>query len=699
MLKHIHRYPFLRFVLPLIVGIVVGDFLFQINIRYLSEIFFVGMIGGLLFCILFYLFVKSYQMRWLFGLATYSFMFFLGGYLMNTRLEQSNYSYPNHNSTFQLIITERPEVKERSVLCQVHIVSQFDSAAHTLINQKALLYLQKDSQSRALNALDELLVNVKFAKPQSRNNPDEFDYARYLKRKGVDASAYADNMHWKKIGESSQLDLREKANRCRDKILAIYKSLGFEGESLAVLSALTVGEKEYLDNDIRESYSIAGASHILAVSGMHIGFICALLLFLFRWMPEKWRWGQLARTLLTIAALWSFAFLVGMTPSAVRSVCMFSFLLVGMLLFRKQESLNVYFATAFLMLLFNPAWLFEIGFQLSFMAVGSILLFKPLFNRLFAKTNRIRRFLAGLLYVSIAAQIGVAPLLILYFSRFSTHFLLTNLLIVPLVSLIIYLAVAMLLLWFIPAVQLFLASLLKTLLNCLNGTVYWVEKLPMSSIDGLWMHSMETFLLYIFILLFLFYCYRRRASQLIVSMICLLLFCLLRLSFIYTNRPETSIVFYNVRNLPIVHCISSDKQSWIISTDSLLTKEKLPNTLTPYWNRLRLESPNVVKTNINYPYLQVNNQLIQFHDKRICMINDNRWQSISSKNPLPVDYLYLCKGYNGNLEELLNLFTTKQVILDSSLSNYWQNVYESECKRLGKCYISLANKGSVTFLL
>ena len=139
------------------------------------------------------------------------------------------------------------------------------------------------------------------------------------------------------------------------------KSLVFEGESLDVRSALNVGEKEYLDNDIRESYSIAGASHILAVYGMHIGFICALLLLLFRWMPEKWRWGQLARTLLTIAALWSFAFLVGMTPSAVRSVCMFSFLLVGMLLFRKQESLHVYFATAFLMLLFNPAWLFEIG--------------------------------------------------------------------------------------------------------------------------------------------------------------------------------------------------------------------------------------------------------------------------------------------------------------------------------------------------
>ena len=409
MLKHIHRYPFLRFVFPLIVGIVCGDALFQINIRYLSEIFFVGMVGSLLSCALFYLFVKSYQMRWLFGLATYSFMFFLGGYLMNARLEQSNHSYPNQNSTFQLIITERPEVKERSVLCQVHIVSQFDSVSHTSINQKAILYLQKDSQSLALNALDELLVNAKFAKPQSRNNPDEFDYARHLRRKGVGASAYADSIHWKKIGESSQLDLREKANRCRDKILAIYKSLGFDGKSLAVLSALTVGEKEYLDNDIREAYSVAGASHILAVSGMHIGFICALLLFLFKWMPERWRWGQLIRTLLTIVALWCFAFLVGMTPSAVRSVCMFSFLLVGMLLFRKQESLNIYFVTAFLMLLFNPAWLFEIGFQLSFMAVGSILLFQPLFNRLLAKTNCIGRFFGGILCGSMAAQVGVSP--------------------------------------------------------------------------------------------------------------------------------------------------------------------------------------------------------------------------------------------------------------------------------------------------
>ena len=221
----------------------------------------------------------------------------------------------------------------------------------------------------------------------------------------------------------------------------------------------------------------------------------------------------------------------------------------------------------------------------------------------------------------------------------------------------------------------------------------------MSSIDGFWMHHVEVVLLYISILMLLFYCYRRRASRLIASMTCLLLFCITRLIFSYTNRPETSIVFYNVRNLPMVHCISSDKQSWLISTDSLLTNNQLPATLVPYWNRIKLDTPQIINEDVKTSSLQVTNQLIQYHNKRICVVNDNRWQYLTSTSPLSVDYLYLCKGFNGNLEELLNLFIAKQVILDSSLSSYWQDRYEVECKRLVKRYISLANKGSATFLL
>ena len=145
--------------------------------------------------------------------------------------------------------------------------------------------------------------------------------------------------------------------------------------------------------------------------------------------------------------------------------------------------------------------------------------------------------------------------------------------------------------------------------------------------------------------------------------------------------------------------MSSDKQSWIISTDTLLTNEQLPSTLAPYWNRLRLDTPEVIKEAVNTPCLQVTNQLMHLHDKRMCMIDDDRLHSLISESPLTVDYLYLCKGYNGKLEEMLNLFAAKQVILDSSFSNYWQGVYEADCKRLGKRYISLVSKGSVTFLL
>ena len=131
----------------------------------------------------------------------------------------------------------------------------------------------------------------------------------------------------------------------RDIVLSKYQQLGFNGENLAVLSALTLGYKDDLEDETRQAYSIAGASHILAISGMHIGFLCMMLMFLFRWIPERWRSTRFIKVVIIISILWAFSFLIGLTPSAVRSVSMFSLLMIGTIFYRKQDSLNILFAT------------------------------------------------------------------------------------------------------------------------------------------------------------------------------------------------------------------------------------------------------------------------------------------------------------------------------------------------------------------
>ena len=699
MLNKIHRYPFLRLVVPLIAGIVFGDYLFNQSYPHLSVVLFSLFFSSILLLILSYRFIVSYRNRWIFGLFTFLCLFFLGGSIISLKLEQTKFDFSHNPQTYLVELTDRPQVKERSVLCKINIIYKIDSISKTQVSKNALLYLSKDSTCLPLSAGDHLLVNTRFAKPKSRNNPEEFDYSRFLHRKGITATAFVDSLHWQSVYKAAKPDARETANRWRDRIVSIYKRLGFEGENLAVLSALTLGYKEGLDSDTREAYSVAGASHILAISGMHIGFLCALLLFIFRLIPDRWFLTRFVRVVLIISILWLFAFLVGLTPSAVRSVCMFSLLLIGSLFHRKQDSLNILFATAFIMLLIDPSWLFEIGFQLSLMAVLSILIWQPIYQRLLPKTNRVGRFIVGILLVSIAAQLGVAPLIILYFSSFSTHFLLTNLLVVPLVSLIIYGSFIMLLVGFLPFVQTAVATCLNLLLNILNGSIHWIEQLPYASLDNLWMHHFEVVLFYILVLLTVFFIYRANSKRLLATLLCLFMLFAVRLSFLYINRPETSIVFYNIRNFPVVHCINSDKSSLIASSDTLLNIANYPPLLKPYWNKIQLETPQLITRNAESSHFIMNNHIIQFYNKRICIVSDDRWNSFSTDTPLVIDYLYICKGYKGELKELLNLFQAKQVVIDSTISSYWQAKFENECKQEGVRFYSLSDKGSARFLL
>ena len=280
------------------------------------------------------------------------------------------------------------------------------------------------------------------------------------------ASRSSDSLH----------SIRYTAMFYREKVMNLYRKLGFEGDELAVLSALTVGEKTDLSDSIRESYSVSGASHVLALSGLHIGLLYALLFLLLKPLTRKWQAGRYFRSVLLLVLLWSFAFFTGLSPSVVRSVSMFSVLAIAELFGRQSLTLNTLAATAWVMLLVNPAWLFDVGFQLSFLAVFSILIIQKPVYRLLPVKNRIGKYVWGLMSVSIAAQIGTAPLVMLYFSRFSTHFLLTNLVVIPLVTVTLYAAVLMLLLTPLSAVQFVVAEAVRFLLKVLNLSLIHISE-------------------------------------------------------------------------------------------------------------------------------------------------------------------------------------------------------------------------------
>lgn len=697
----LHRYPFFRLLGPLIVGIYCSD-----------ELIFQGQSGWVASCVfpLFFSslgilvlssFQKRYSRRWIFGVVLFLFCFVLGFMRMNRQMQAVEFAFGSEETTYRMFLVEEPQIKERNVFCRVLLTERIDSSYRTAtLNHKAIVYLSRDSLSECLGCGDELIAYTGFSTPANNGNPDEFDYARFLLRHQVSAIGNVRTGKWRRISQDAIHSFRQKAFDCRERVLAIYRHLGFQGDDFAVLSALTVGYKEGLSEEIRESFSVSGSSHVLALSGLHIGFLYALLWFCLRWLPERWRAMAVLRTLLIIAFLWGFAFFTGLSASVVRSVFMFSLFALSGLSRRKNFSLNTLFAVAFFMLLCRPVWLFDVGFQLSFCAVTAILLLQPRIYRCFPEVHsRIGHYLCGLMSVSIAAQIGTAPLVLLYFSRFSTHFLLTNLLVIPLVSFIMYATVIMLLFTPYFPLQSIVAIGVKWLIGLLNSCVRWVEQLPWASFDGIWLYGTDVLGIYLFLFLLGYYLNTCKARNLILSVFCLLAVCTCHMVRQANDRPKPGFVFYNVRNCPAVHCLAADGHSWLIYADSIPDTSRLRKAVSGYWNRLHLEPPQAIITDYTGDMLAYRDHILSYSGRRICVVSDNRWRNKWAAQPLSIDYLYLCKGYDGCLKELLGLFTVRTVILDASLSDRRRQAYGQECRQLDLPFISLPDEGSVSFML
>lgn len=703
----------MRLIIPWIAGVFCGDRFFNCSL----ELFW----GILAFCLfaalsLAFYFLERYSLRWCFGVTTFA-LCFTGGWMGITwQLQQTtDYVFPKEETVYRGVITDAPQTKERTYLCQVLLTEYCDSVGSHPIERKSILYLQQDSAASRLKNGSELLVSARLSPPANNKNFDEFDYARYLMRKGISATGYVASGKWTLLsscgrGQSISFPLQSNeinilyfkniANSYREKLLTLYRKLGFDGDELAVLSALTAGDKTELSESVRESYSIAGASHILALSGLHIGLLYALLFYILKPVAQKSRVGRCVRAVLLFVLLWAFAFFTGFSPSVVRSVTMFSLLAFANIFGRQPFSLNTLAATAWIMLFCNPVWLFDVGFQLSFIAVTSILLIQPPVYRLFTIKNRIGKYIWGLMSVSIAAQFGTAPLVMFYFSRFSTHFLLTNLVVIPLVTLILYAAVFMLFLTPVTWIQHWAAEGVRKLLEGLNLFVRWVEQLPYSSIDGVWLYQFEVFGIYVSLSLLIYYCMNRRYRNLIICLSFIFLLGICHTTMAWIDRPRSGLVFYNVRGCPAVHCIESDGHSWINYADTLPDKKLLKRAAANYWNHHRLLPPEEITTDYRHAVFSRQQQIVSYHGCRVCMVTDNRWRNKSSASALyNIDYLYLCKGYDGRLEELTKLFVPGCIILDASLSERRRIRLEDECKQFGLRFISLSKEGSVCFLL
>lgn len=455
-----NAYPIFRLVLFLAAGIFCAEtFRIDFGIFPLVGLFVLLLVLGLL------LKNSSYNGRWIFGAGVSFFMFLVGWALTSHAWKEVVVDWCPERREYYGILQEPPQEKPRTYQCRF-----------TVEGKDVLLYLPKDSLSSSLKMADEICFYTRIQPPQQEEEGVDFDYATYLYHRGVCGTAYVPAYAWRKTERVPSPTLRQKALLFRERMLGKYAEWGIGDEQMPVFSALTLGYKGDLDKETREAYSVAGIAHVLALSGMHIGMLWLLLDGLLKFMMRK-RLGWL-KWLIVVVTLWSFAFVVGLEASVVRAVVMCMLMELGRLAGSRPLSMNTLAIAAFFMLLYHPFYLFDVSFQLSFVAVASILVLYPLFFKSLPIKNRMVRWSWGMLSISAAAQLGTAPLVMYYFSSFSVYFLLANWVASILVPLIIYGSVLMAVLFPFPVVQAWVVTSLNALVSALNGMAGWTSELP-----------------------------------------------------------------------------------------------------------------------------------------------------------------------------------------------------------------------------
>jgi competence protein ComEC len=506
--------PFLRIGLPLCAGIFSGLYINPgVTALVIASI---AIISGFVFSLIF----NRNQVNLLYGLILNLSLYLCGVILIN--YERSSLSDLKPDRTvFTGTVTDYPEEKANTFMLTVKLNAATENSKTRAIKGSILLYHQKGNAVSSLKPGDILIFSCTPAEIVNRMNPCEFDYKFFMGCQGIRYFAFTKNTDIIRHIVPEHRKIIHRALIVREKIISMFRERGVKGEKLALVAAITLGQKRLLDPDQKLNFIKAGVMHIMAVSGLH-----AIILSLFIFNVLFFLKGRfnILRVLITIIILWSFAFVTGLTPSVMRATIMYSFLQAGKLMKRPVNNINSVLASAFVLIIIRPSVIFDAGFLLSYSAVIYIINFYHSFYLMVLFKNWLADKLWQSALVTIVAQAGTLPLTIMLFNRFPTYFILANVTIVPVSNLLIITGCLIPVFFHISFISSFLAVVLNFLTSVTEYLTAHAAALPYSSIENIGMTTVECILLAVTIFLATTWLTDRRRFSFLYPLIFLTLF-------------------------------------------------------------------------------------------------------------------------------------------------------------------------------
>ena len=658
----------------LILGILTG-FFFDISLRL---VFSVLAITVCILCYMYSLSKNRIKPSNLFAFSSFLTFYIIG--ILSITIQNGRYQ-KNHYVKFSNLENVNTTLKIREILKSSHYYDKYLAEVITIENSNTngsvLLSIRKDSLLNKLTIDTQFLVKTSFKNIEEPKNPHQFNYKKYLERKRV----------YKQItSTSSELYLMNSrittfkgiAEFVRKKIIDSLEKNGFKGDDLSIIKSLLLGQRQDVSKELLENYSKAGAIHILAISGLHIGILLFFLNFLLKPLL-LFKNGKHLKLVLVLILLWSFAFIAGLSPSIVRAVTMFSAIALSLL---GNRQFNIYYAlvfSMFLLLLINPYYLFDVGFQMSYLAVSFIVWLQPVFQSIWSPKIKIISYLWKIFTVSLAAQIGVLPLSLFYFHQFPGLFFITNIVIIPFLGIILGLGIITIILSLLGVLPSLIAKTYGYIISLMNQFISWVAKHESFLFENIY-YSFQlivlTYLLIVSLSLLLGYKKRKFIYPFLIITI------VFQAYFIYDKRKSTLLnetIIFNQNRATLIGKRKGEKLIFYNSMPNSQSNELINN----YIRNNNLNRMEIVDS-INSTFLMDNNMLI------IDSLGIYNIPNIAPKRIL------LTQSPKINLNRLLEKMTPEIIIADNSNYRSYINLWRRTCKNKNILFYDTNKEGAFT---
>jgi competence protein ComEC len=687
-------YAMVRIATFFIGGILLGIYLPDVVSESLATSFFLALLS---FFAVGYIYAKKSTAR-VVGLGSIGLCAILiAGYinlLHHTESRRPDHLIHIHSSVvaYRATVKASAEEKEKSWKIAVEVDAVKQNEKWIPVTGNVLLYVSKKSKEIDLNYGDQILVSGSPSELTSPGNPYEFDFKRFLSFRNIYHQQFVSSEQIKFIASCKYKGFLFYSQQARAWASARMKHFVSGEREQAIALALVLGVTDGLDNDLQNAYSASGAMHVLAVSGLHVGIIYWMILLLLKPLRAL-SWSVWVIAIISIVSLWAYAFVTGLSPSVLRAVTMFSFMAIAKPFSRSTNIYNTLAASAFILLLYNPYLIMSVGFQLSYLAViGIVYLQRPLYG-LWSPQNRFLDWGWSITCVSIAAQIATFALGLLYFHQFPVYFLFSNLFVIPGSFAVLVLGIFLLATSFLQPIAAVVGWSLEWIIEILNIGVFAVEDLPYSLINGVYLTTLQCWLLMGVIISFILLFEFRKFYYLISAFILVLMYTAVQWQHYDQEINRSQLIVYRVNGHGALEWIDHGR-SYFYSDSSLIHDvERTRFHIRP--NRIA-SGVGDVRTNVSEFVTSLHGlRYYRFRNEKVLRIDQ---KSAVLPNKVITDYLIIGNNAVSSLDKILGAIEFQQLILDGSNSLAYSSKIVSEAKSKNVPIHSVLTQGAFSVI-